>query len=113
MNRKPTIQLIHIAAACTFWLTTVAYAAEQAVDGTIQSSTPSANEPSPGNGLILPTYSHSNGQPTAPLIEPFDPNAPPRATIPIGPNLFIGGYVSLEGETNRNYRLSSTLGKAD
>ena len=113
MQRKPTIQLIHIAAACTLWLTTGSYAAEQAVDGTLHSSTPSSNEPSPGNGPILPTYSHSNGQPTAPLIEPFDPNAPPRATIPIGPNLFVGGYVSLEGETNRHYKLSSTLGEAD
>ncbi len=113
MQRKPTIQLIHIAAACTLWLTTVSYAAEQTVDGTLRSSTPSSNEPSPGNGPILPTYSHSNGQPTAPVIEPFDPNAPPRATIPIGPNLFVGGYVSLEGETNRNYKLSSTLGEAD
>ncbi|TKB66136.1 MAG: hypothetical protein E8D52_17370 [Nitrospira sp.] len=113
MNRTPSIQLIQIAAACTFWLTTVSYAAEEAVDQTVQSSTRSAHEPSPGNGSILPTYGQSNGQPIAPLIEPFDPNAPPRATIPIGPNLFIGGYVSLEGETNRNYRLSSTLGKAD
>jgi alginate production protein len=113
VQHKPTIRLIHIAAACTLWLTTVSYAAEQAVDGTLHSSTPSVSEPSPGNGPILPTYSHSNGQPTAPLVEPFDPNAPPRATIPIGPNLFVGGYVSLEGETNRNYKLSSTLGEAD
>jgi alginate production protein len=113
MNRKPTIQLIHIAAACTFWLTTVAYAAEKAVEKAIQASTPSVNEPSPSNGPILPTYSHSNGHPTGPLIEPFDPNAPPRATIPIGPNLFWGGYASLEGESNRNYSLRSHLSEAD
>jgi alginate production protein len=113
MNRKPTIQLIHIVAACTFWLTTVAYAAEKAVEKAIQASTPSVNEPSPGNGSILPTYGQSNGHPTGPLIEPFDPNAPPRATIPIGPNLFWGGYASLEGESNRNYSLRSHLGEAD
>lgn len=113
MNRKPARQLIQITIACTLWLTTISYAAEQAVDGTIHSSTPPVNEPSPGNGPILPTYSHSNGQSTGPLLEPFDPNAPPRATIPLGPNLFVGGYVSLEGETNRNYRLRSNLGDAD
>jgi alginate production protein len=113
MKRKSIKQRILIAAACTLWLTTVASAAEEAVDRTVQASTPSTNEPSPSNGQILPTYSRSNGQPTGSLIEPFDPNAPPRATIPIGPNLFWGGYVSLEGETNRNYRLSSTLGEAD
>jgi alginate production protein len=113
MNRTPKIQLIHIAAACTLWLTTVAYAVEGAGDRTIPSLTPPANAPSSSNGSLLPTYSHSNGQPTGPLIEPFDPNAPPRATIPIGPNLFVGGYVSLEGESNRQYRLSSNLGDAD
>ena len=74
---------------------------------------PSSSDSSIGNGPILPTYGATNGQATGPTIEPFDPNAPPRATIPIGPNLFIGGYVSLEGETNRNYSLKSTLGEAD
>ncbi len=113
MNLKPTRQLLHLTIACTLWLTPVSYAAEAVVDKTIQSSTTSTNEPAPGNGPILPTYSQSNGQPTAPVLEPFDPNAPPRATISIGPNLFVGGYASLEGETNRNYRLSSNLGEAD
>jgi alginate production protein len=113
MNRKPIRQLILMAAACALSLTTIASAAEEAVDRAVQSSTPSSHESSTNNGPILPTYSHLNGQPTSPLLEPFDPNAPPRATIPIGPNLFWGGYVSLEGETNRNYGLSSHLGKAD
>ncbi len=113
MNRGLPIRRILIAATCTLSLTTVAYAAEETADRTLQSSTPSSNEPSATNGPILPTYSHTNGQTTGPLVEPFDPNAPPRATIPIGPNLFVGGYVSLEGESNRNYRLSSNLGEAD
>ena len=60
-----------------------------------------------------PNAPSTSTKPEAPAIEPFDPNAPPRATIPIGPNLFIGGYLSLDGESNRNYRLSSHLGKAD
>ncbi len=113
MNRKLARQLLQIATACALWLTTVSYAAEEAVDRTVQPSIPSTNETSPSNGQILPTYSHSNGQPAGPLIEPFDPNAPPRATIPIGPNLFWGGYISLEGETDRNYNLKSNLGEAD
>lgn len=113
MNRTLTIQLTHIAAACTLWLSTVSYAAEEAIDKAVQSSTPSSSESPTTNGPILPTYSHSNGQSPSPILEPFDPNAPPRATIPIRPNLFVGGYTSLEGETNRHYDLSSTLGKAD
>ena len=113
MNREPTIRLLLMTAACALSLTTVSYAAEESADRAVQSSTPPSNESSAINGPVLPTYSQANGLPSSQVIEPFDPNAPPRATIPIGPNLFIGGYVSLEGETNRNYRLSSTLGKAD
>ncbi|MEK9142389.1 MAG: hypothetical protein AAB308_15150, partial [Nitrospirota bacterium] len=113
MNREPTIRLLLMTAACALSLTTVSYAAEESADRAVQSSTPPSNESSAINGPVLPTYSQANGLPSSQVIEPFDPNAPPRATIPIGPNLFIGGYVSLEGDSNRNYRLSSNLGKAD
>ena len=113
MTCEPIRRLILIAAACTLSFGTIAYAAEEAVERTVQSSTPPVTESSPTNGPLLPTYGATNGQTTTPALEPFDPNAPPRATIPIGPNLFFGGYVSLEGETNRNYRLSSNLGEAD
>lgn len=89
------------------------YAAEESGERAVQSSAPSSYESSAINGPILPTYGHTNGQTAGPVVEPFDPNAPPRATIPIGPNLFVGGYVSFEGDTKRNYRLSSDLGKAD
>ncbi|HBH81214.1 MAG TPA: hypothetical protein DDY39_15440, partial [Nitrospira sp.] len=113
MNRKLARQLIHIAAACMLWLATLSYAAEEAIDRAIPSSRPSSSESPITNGPILPTYGQSNGQPASSILEPFDPNAPPRATIPIGPNLFVGGYTSLEGETNRHYDLSSTFSKAD
>ena len=102
-----------MAVVCLCSLTTVAYAAEKAIERAIRPATPPSTESSSTNGPLLPTYGAANGQPTTPVIEPFDPNAPPRATIPIGSNLFVGGYVSLEGETNRNYRLSSNLGGAD
>ena len=91
-------------------LATCAYAAEDTLDRTVESS---STEPSTINDPILPTYGQSNGTPPGPMIEPFDPNAPPKATIPITPNLFFGGYASLQGETNRGYTLSSTLGEAD
>ncbi len=113
MTHDRTRQLILMAAACTLSLTSIAYAAERAVEQAPQSPTPPSTGFSSTNGPLLPTYGAVNGQTTTPAAEPFDPNAPPRATIPIGPNLFVGGYVSFEGETNRNYRLSSTLGKAD
>jgi alginate production protein len=113
MNREPTTQLILTTAVYILSLTTVTYAAEKAVDQTVLSSTASSDESPTTNGPVLPTYSHTNGQTSAPASEPFDQNAPPRATIPIGPNLFIGGYTSLEGETNRHYDLSSTFGKAN
>lgn len=113
MSCGPTIQYILMAIACTLSLPSFAFAAENAGDRTIQASTPPSTESTTADGPILPTYSHTNGQTAGSLIEPFDPNAPPRATIPIGPNLFVGGYVSFEGESNRNYRLSSNLGEAD
>jgi alginate production protein len=45
--------------------------------------------------------------PNAPLVGPekyvaFDPNAPPRAHIPIGPDLYFGGFASLRAFTERN-----------
>lgn len=113
MTYEATRRFLLIAAACTPLLTTTAYAVEKPVEQTVQSSTTPATESSSTNGPLLPTYSSTNGQTTGPIVEPFDPNAPPRATIPIGPNLFIGGYTSLEGETNRHYDLSSTFGKAN
>ena len=45
--------------------------------------------------------------PTAPVKEPFDPNAPPKTTIPIGPNLTFGGFASLQAETFRGYSLNT------
>lgn len=113
MNRRPTIRLILLAATLALWFANLAQAETKPVEEAANPLTPSSNEPPIINGPLLPTYSHSNGRPPGSLVEPFDPNAPPRATIPIGSNLFWGGYVSLEGETNRNYRLSSNLGKAD
>lgn len=43
-------------------------------------------------------------KPLAP--EPFDANRPPRAHIPIGPDLLFGGYAAFRGDTTRNYDLS-------
>jgi alginate production protein len=45
--------------------------------------------------------------PNAPLVAPekyvaFDPNAPPRAHIPIGPDLYFGGFASLRAFADRN-----------
>lgn len=37
----------------------------------------------------------------------FDANKPPRAHIPIGPDLLFGGFASLRGNTSRNNDLSS------
>lgn len=39
-------------------------------------------------------------------LEAFDPNAPPVATIPIGPYLTFGGRAELEIETDRNFDLN-------
>lgn len=113
MTRVPTIRLMLMTAACTLLLTTGPYAAEESSDKVVPPSTPASNGSSVHNGPILPTYSQTNGVIPAQALEPFDQTAPPRATIPIGPNLFVGGYVSLEGESNRNYSLSSNLGKAE
>ncbi|MGR8978727.1 MAG: alginate export family protein [Gammaproteobacteria bacterium] len=38
-------------------------------------------------------------------LEPYDPNAPPKTTTPIGPYLSFGGQAKLKSETNRNYLL--------
>lgn len=45
--------------------------------------------------------------PNTPLVAPdkyvpFDPNAPPKAHIPIGPDLYFGGFASLRTFTERN-----------
>ncbi len=112
MNRNTPIRLIMLVAVLTLWLANIVQAETKPVEEATSSLPSSSNEPPPTNGLLLPTYSHANGLSSSPLVEPFDPNAPPRATIPIGPNLFVGGYTSLEGETNRHYDLSSTFGKA-
>ncbi len=113
MNRNTPIRLIMLVAVLTLWLANIVQAETKPVEEAISSLPSPSNEPPPTNGLLLPTYSHANGLSSSPLVEPFDPNAPPRATIPIGPNLFVGGYTSLEGETNRHYDLSSTFSKAD
>lgn len=102
--------LVIVLSVCL--LTSSVYAATESLDGGIERPPASTDAPTT-NGPTLPTYGATNGAPTGPLVEPFDPNAPPRATIPIAPNLFIGGYTSLEGEMNRNYRLSPNLSEAD
>ena len=113
MNHISVARLTLLAAALTLGFTNIAHAEAKPTEEPTNPSTVPSNQPPATNGPILPTYSATNGQATGSTIEPFDPNAPPRATIPIGPNLFVGGYTSLEGETNRHYDLSSTLGKAD
>jgi alginate production protein len=55
--------------------------------------------------------SSSKGAPTSKnqangAVEPYDPNAPPKPTIPIGPYLTFGGQVKLKAETDRNYSLN-------
>lgn len=113
MNRQSTIHLILLVVPFTLWLTNIVHAETKAIEESTNPSAPSSPDPHAMNGPILPMYGQTNGSPPSSAIEPFDPNAPPRATIPIAPNLFVGGYVSLEGETNRNYKLSSHLGEAD
>ncbi|WP_176698223.1 alginate export family protein [Candidatus Nitrospira nitrosa] len=113
MNHISVARLTLLAAALTLGFTNMVHAETKPTEEPTNPSTVPSNQPPATNGPILPTYSATNGQATGSTIEPFDPNAPPRATIPIGPNLFVGGYTSLEGETNRHYDLSSTLGKAD
>ena len=94
-----------------------AQAAAELKEGPASRATPSSTDASltkpPVAQPLDPNTPSNPTTPDAPALEPFDPNAPPRATIPIGPNLFFGGYVSLDGESNRNYSLSSHLGKAD
>ncbi|MBK8276286.1 MAG: alginate export family protein [Nitrospira sp.] len=113
MNHISVARLTLLAAALTLGFTNIAHAETKPTEEPTNPSTVPSSQPPATNGPILPTYSATNGQATGSTIEPFDPNAPPRATIPIGPNLFVGGYTSLEGETNRHYDLSSTLGKVD
>lgn len=114
MPREPINRLSLVTALAAFLLTSSTYAATESLDGGTERPPVSTNAPAPnGNGQTLPTYGHTNGQAPSPIVEPFDPNAPPRATIPFGPNLFMGGYASLEGEMNRNYRLSPSLSEAD
>lgn len=113
LPREVGLLLAFLAAAWTIPSTALVHAADESLERLGPPVSSSSSEPPVSNGPLLPTYGHTNGQSTSPLVEPFDPNAPPRATIPIAPNLFIGGYVSLEGETNRNYKLSSRLGEAD
>jgi alginate production protein len=50
--------------------------------------------------------------PNTPLVTPekyvpFDPNAPPKAHIPIGPDLYFGGFASLRTFTERNKSLNT------
>ena len=97
MNHKPGIPQILLSAACALLLTHSAYAAAEFTDGT-------ANPPRPSS----PDASLES----VPVIEPFDPNAPPKTTIPIGPNLTFGGYGELRAETRRNYNLNTKVDDA-
>lgn len=109
MRRPLGVQLAIPAVACALWFSNLAWALDASVDEPVRPVPP----PTATHDPVLPANGIANNQAAGPVIEPFDPNAPPRATIPIGPNLFVGGYVSLEGDSKRNYRLSSDLGKAD
>jgi alginate production protein len=37
--------------------------------------------------------------------EPFDPNAPPKPSILLAPDLYLGGQLNLTSKTNRNFAL--------
>jgi alginate production protein len=113
LRRHAGLLLGIVVTVSTVSLTTIADAAEDSAERAVQSSAPSSSESLANDGPIGPTYGPTNGTTPSPVIEPFDPNAPPRATIPIGPDLKIGGYVSFEGASSRNYSLSSHLGRAD
>jgi alginate production protein len=107
MRCKTGIQHTILLAAVALLFASTAQAAAELNGGDASFTQPPVAEPLDPHTPSKPTT------PNAPAIEPFDPNAPPRTTIPIGPNLMFGGYVSLEGDTKRNYRLSSHLGEAD
>lgn len=117
MLSKTGIQLTIVSAAVALLFASTAQAAAELKNGPANLLTPSSTEASstttPAAKPLDPNTPSDPPEPTAPTIEPFDQNAPPRATIPIGPNLTFGGYVSLEGETNRNYRLTSKPGDAN
>ena len=117
MRSTAGIQHIILSAAVALLFASTAQAAAELKNEPASRSTPSSTNASfTQTPVAEPLGPHAPSEPTepnAPVIEPFDPNAPPRTTIPIGPNLMFGGYVSLEGETNRNYRLMSKPGDAD
>ncbi len=117
MRCKAGIQQIILLTAFALMFASTAQAEAELKDGPASRSTPSSTDASltitPAAEPLDPHAPSKLTTPNGPAIEPFDPNAPPRATIPIGPNLKFGGYVSLEGETNRNYSLTSKPGDAD
>ncbi len=39
--------------------------------------------------------------------QPFDPNAPPRPSIPIAPDLYFGGQITAQAKTNRNFEFAN------
>lgn len=112
-RHRPMRQLFLLTVLYGLCLATNAYAVMDSTERSANPSPPVSTDTPLPNDPVLPTYSATNGQATIPVTEPFDPNAPPRATIPIGPNLFVGGYTSLEGETDRNYSLKTNLGSAN
>ena len=117
MRCKTGIQHTILSTVFALLFASTAQAAAELKDEPASRSTPSSTDASSTTTAVAepldPNAPSKSTEPNGPAIEPFDPNAPPRTTIPIGPNLTFGGYVSLEGETNRNYRLSSHLGEAD
>jgi alginate production protein len=109
MHRQSDIQRTLLSAALALLVSDMAYAATKTIDnGTADSPATSLNNVLSRNHTAFETVDTkppTDGAKTA-VVEPFDANRPPRAHIPIGPNLLFGGYASLRSETIRNYDLS-------
>ena len=116
MRRVSEILGIFLSATLALFLSDMAYAAsEQASAGTDASAT---TDPATSTGLRTDSISEtvpSKSQPedkAAAAAQAFDANKPPRAHIPIGPDLLFGGFASFRADTSRNYDLSSRWGDA-
>lgn len=121
MHRKSRIQHIVLPAVVALLLTSIAYAGTEsgkkvANPSTSSSDPSSANPPAiepldPDAPLVAPEK-YAALDPNAPRDKPekyvpFDPNAPPRAHIPIGPDLYFGGFASLQSFMDRNRSLNT------
>jgi alginate production protein len=109
MHQIPSIQRTLLSIALALALTDMAHAASEPAptDAAAPATQPPNNTLSGNNtGFETVDVKTRTEETKAAAAESFDANRPPRAHIPIGPDLLFGGFAALRGDTTRNYDLS-------